>query len=76
MKADAKLAKAGDGVFRLLSGSAAIDKAASVSAYSFIKLDVDGQSRAGALDIGADEFSSAAPVHVPLTPKMVGPAAP
>ena len=39
-------------------------------------LDMDGQTRTGAKDTGADEFGAAGPQHRPLTAADVGPKAP
>jgi poly(beta-D-mannuronate) lyase len=59
-----------DGLWRLGSNSPAIDAAAG--GYGFIVDDMDGQARTGAYDIGADEFSTASIVRVPLSNGDVG----
>lgn|GEM_PF-1419425 len=63
-----------DGIFKLTSGSPAIN-AANATFYPFITVDIDGQSRSTP-DIGADEFSTAAVVRRLLTTADVGPNAP
>jgi poly(beta-D-mannuronate) lyase len=62
------------GVFRLRSGSPAIDAAAG--SYPEVTVDMDGAPRSGRKDIGADEFSRAAIRRRPLTVADVGPSAP
>jgi len=59
-----------NGVFRLSAASPAID--AAVGEYGILD-DIDGQPRTGLLDVGADEFSGAPIVRVPLLPGDVGP---
>jgi poly(beta-D-mannuronate) lyase len=62
------------GVFRLSSGSPAIDSSAGT--FPEVTLDMDAQSRTGAKDVGADEVSTA-PINArPLTTADVGPNAP
>jgi poly(beta-D-mannuronate) lyase len=63
-----------DGTFGIGSTSPAIDQA-GVSAYSFLKLDMDGQDRTGLKDSGSDEFSSSARTVRPLGLSDVGPSA-
>jgi poly(beta-D-mannuronate) lyase len=58
----------------LLSNSAAIDSAAG--SYPEVAVDVDGHMRAGAKDVGADEFSTAPILRRPLTAADLGPNAP
>ncbi|MCB5167710.1 polysaccharide lyase 6 family protein [Streptomyces bambusae] len=72
-RADPALARGADGVYRLTAGSAAVNRAtlAGVS----VPEDIDGHTRSGTRDVGADEFSTAAPVRRPLTPADVGPDA-
>jgi hypothetical protein len=60
-------------VRRLGAGSPAID--AGSGGYSFVTDDMDGQARAGGADVGADERSSSAVTHGPLTATDVGPEA-
>jgi hypothetical protein len=62
------------GVFRLLSTSPAINT--SVGSYPEVTIDLDGQSRSGSKDVGADEFSTAPVIRRPLTTANVGPNAP
>jgi Chondroitinase B len=62
------------GVFRLQSTSPAINS--SVGSYPEVTLDLDGHSRSGAKDVGADEFSTAPVIRRPLTTADVGPNAP
>jgi poly(beta-D-mannuronate) lyase len=68
------LARDASGVFRLSSGSPAIDTAAGT--FPEATLDMDAQARSGAKDVGADEFSSAPITNRPLTTADVGPSAP
>ncbi len=74
VSADPLLVQRPNDVFRIGAGSAAID--AAVGALPFVTADMDGDARSGALDVGADEFSTAVPVRHPLSPSEVGPAAP
>lgn len=62
-----------DNLWRPGSGSPAIE--AVVNDYDFVSIDMDGQSRNGLKDIGADEFSAAAVIIFPLEPENVGPFA-
>lgn len=67
---DPKLAKTTAGSYHLQPGSPAIDHA--VGSYPGVKFDMDGQSRAQRLDIGADELTNS-PVKVhALNPADVG----
>lgn len=59
-----------NGVFRLSSSSPAIN--AAVGDQGILD-DFDGQPRVGLLDVGADEFSTATILRVPLQPEDVGP---
>jgi len=68
-----KLTTDAGGVYRLSSGSPAID--ASVGTYPQITLDLDLQARSGKFDVGADEFKSGGTVRLPLTTADVGPNA-
>ncbi|MGI5502059.1 polysaccharide lyase 6 family protein [Lentzea sp. CA-135723] len=70
---DPKLVKDANGLFRLSSGSPAIN--ASVGSYSYVTRDFDLQARSGTRDVGADEYNSAA-VRKPLTKADVGVSAP
>jgi hypothetical protein len=70
---DPQLALAGE-LEKLTMGSPAID--ASAGAYAFVTDDVEGDARDAHPDVGADEFSTAAPLRPPLTAADVGPAAP
>jgi poly(beta-D-mannuronate) lyase len=62
------------GVFFLQSVSPAIDSA--LGSFPEVNMDMDGQSRAGSLDVGADEFLNEGPQRRPLTLGDVGPNAP
>lgn len=73
-RADPKLAAGTDGIYRLGSGSAAIN-ATSVNHASRVTDDLDGQARTAPYDVGADEYSTAQPVRRPLTAADVGPGA-
>ncbi|MGW6936654.1 polysaccharide lyase 6 family protein [Lentzea sp. NPDC054927] len=70
---DPKLVKDANGLFRLASGSPAID--ASAGTYSYVTRDFDPQARSGKPDVGADEYSTSA-TRKPLTKADVGPSAP
>lgn len=71
---DPKLVKDAAGLYRLASGSPAIDT--GVGSYSFAAKDFDLQARAGTYDVGADEYFASGTTRVPLTKADVGPAAP
>jgi hypothetical protein len=71
--ADPKLTRDAAGLYRLSAGSPAID--AAVGSYSQVTLDMDGQTRTGTKDVGADEFGAAGPLREPLTTVDVGPSA-
>lgn len=73
-RADPKLTAGTDGVYRLGSGSAAVN-AASVDHSGQVGDDVDGQTRTAPYDVGADEYSTAAPIRRPLNAADVGPNA-
>ena len=60
----------GDGLWRPASNSPAVNGGTNLSS---IATDVDGQSRVGAIDIGADELSSETITLRPLTRNDVGP---
>lgn len=61
-------------LYRLGAGSPAID--AGSGDYEYVTDDMDGQARAGAPDIGADERSTADITRRPLKAGDVGPDAP
>ncbi|GAB4189908.1 MAG: polysaccharide lyase 6 family protein [Phycisphaeraceae bacterium] len=72
LNVDPIIALAADGLWRPQSGSPAIDGA--VGNYTGILTeDVDGQTRIGTYDIGADEVSAAQILRRPLMPGDVGP---
>ena len=71
--ADPRLTRDPAGLYRLSAGSPAID--AALGTYSQVALDMDGQDRTGAKDVGADEYAAAGPRREPLTTADVGPAA-
>jgi poly(beta-D-mannuronate) lyase len=71
---DPKLTAGPGGVMRLTAGSPAIDTA--TGSFPQVTLDMDGQGRTGAKDVGADEFGSSGPLRRPLTTADVGPNAP
>jgi len=73
-RADPKLSAGTDGVYRLGSGSAAIN-ATSMNHSSRVTDDLDGHARTAPYDVGADEYSTAQPVRRPLTSADVGPNA-
>jgi poly(beta-D-mannuronate) lyase len=61
------------GLYRLSSASPAID--AALGTFNQVTLDLDGQARTGAKDVGADEFTIGGSQREPLTPADVGPSA-
>jgi hypothetical protein len=61
-------------IFRLQSTSPAINT--SVGSFPEVTIDLDGHTRSGTKDVGADEFSTAPVVRRPLTTANVGPNAP
>ncbi|MFH8533831.1 chondroitinase-B domain-containing protein [Streptomyces tendae] len=70
--ADPLLASDGS-LYRIGAGSPAIDGAAG--GHSFVTDDMDGQSRADGVDVGADERSSSTVTRTPLAATDVGPDA-
>jgi poly(beta-D-mannuronate) lyase len=62
------------GLYRLSAGSPAIG--AATGSYPQVIQDMDGQPRAGAKDVGADQYSAGGVLHEPLTTANVGPSAP
>ncbi|MEU0089801.1 polysaccharide lyase 6 family protein [Kribbella sp. NPDC006257] len=70
-RADPKLQAGSDGIYRLATGSAAINAASSTQVTD----DLDGQPRTTPYDVGADEFSTQTPLRRPLTSADVGPGA-
>ncbi|MFF6792096.1 chondroitinase-B domain-containing protein [Streptomyces filamentosus] len=72
-RVDPLLRKDADGVYRLTAGSPAVDSAVSTAAV--VTEDADGHARGSARDVGADEYSTLAPVRAPLTTADVGPNA-
>jgi poly(beta-D-mannuronate) lyase len=62
------------GLQKLSSSSPAIN--ASTGSYTFVTTDMDGQSRTGVNDVGADEYATSLVTNVPLTTSNVGPLAP
>ncbi|WP_020386148.1 polysaccharide lyase 6 family protein [Kribbella catacumbae] len=73
-RGDPKLTAGTDGIYRLASGSAAIN-ASSMDHSSRVSDDLDGHPRTAPYDVGADEYSTAQPVRRPLTTADVGPNA-
>ncbi|MFC9243793.1 chondroitinase-B domain-containing protein [Streptomyces sp. NPDC057136] len=72
-RVDPLLRQESDGIFRLSSGSPAIN-AATLGSPS-VADDIDGHPRGSTRDVGADEYASVAPVRRPLTAADVGPNA-
>jgi hypothetical protein len=70
---DPKLTKDPNGLYRLTTGSPAIDS--SAGSYPYVTTDFDPQPRSGQLDVGADEIGGT-PTRKPLTKTEVGPTAP
>ncbi|SEC09280.1 Chondroitinase B [Amycolatopsis tolypomycina] len=71
---DPKLVKDAAGLYRLASGSPAIDT--GVGSYPAAAKDFDLQARSGTFDVGADEYFASGTTRVPLTKADVGPTAP
>ncbi|QKV75485.1 polysaccharide lyase 6 family protein [Amycolatopsis sp. Hca4] len=71
---DPKLVKDAAGLYRLSSGSPAID--AGAGSYPYAAKDFDLQARSGTFDVGADEYFASGTTRVPLTKADVGPTAP
>ena len=42
--------------------------------FAWVREDIDGQPRAGKLDVGCDQHSDRPVIHRPLTPADVGPS--
>jgi poly(beta-D-mannuronate) lyase len=61
-----------EGLYRPMNNSPAIDKA-DPDAFPYVTRDIDGQSRSGMKDIGADEFSTDSAVVYPLLTSDAGP---
>ncbi|BFV61066.1 polysaccharide lyase 6 family protein [Kitasatospora sp. CMC57] len=72
-RVDPLLRAGSDGVYRLSAGSPAIN--AATLATPAVTQDIDGHPRGSTRDIGADEYTTLAPVRRPLTPAEVGPDA-
>jgi hypothetical protein len=68
-----QLSKDGNGVYHISSGSSAIN--ASTNSYSYVTLDIDGQSRSADRNVGCDEYSTASITNRPLIVADVGPNA-
>ncbi|MBO9204125.1 MULTISPECIES: chondroitinase-B domain-containing protein [Niastella] len=64
------LARDATGTFHLQAGSPAID--AATGTYSAVTVDMDGQSRSGTKDIGADEVGTGPVIAQILSTSMVG----
>ncbi len=62
------------GLYRLSAPSPAID--AATGSFPQVTLDMDGQVRGAAKDVGADEYGASGPLREPLTTADVGPTAP
>ncbi|MFH9725376.1 polysaccharide lyase 6 family protein [Streptomyces sp. NPDC017254] len=73
VRADPRLVRGTDGVYRLSSTSRAIG-AATLSPAP-VTHDIDGDPRGGLRDVGADEYATITPRNRPLTPADVGPNA-
>jgi poly(beta-D-mannuronate) lyase len=71
--ANPKLVLDAGGIYRLSSGSPAIG--AALGSFPQVTLDMDGQTRGGTFDVGADQFAASGPNREPLTTADVGPAA-
>ncbi|CAG7632632.1 Chondroitinase-B [Paenibacillus solanacearum] len=69
---DPAVAMSGDGLFRPSAASPVKDQAQG--SFPYVDKDMDGQSRDGAKDVGADELSASKPERAPLTRGQVGPS--
>jgi poly(beta-D-mannuronate) lyase len=69
---DAKLSRAADGLWRPDANSPA--RGAAQGEFSEIKSDIDGQPRAGRIDVGCDQVSDVPITNRPLKAPDVGPA--
>ncbi|MCI0670310.1 MAG: right-handed parallel beta-helix repeat-containing protein, partial [Myxococcaceae bacterium] len=76
VQVDPKLARVEDGLMRPSAGSPVVGAALASTGGLDVTTDMDGQLRAGALDVGADQAARVAPSRRPLTPADVGPQAP
>ncbi len=76
IQVDPMLERAADGLLRPAAGAPVIGAARPSTGELNLTTDVDGQVRAGALDVGADQVSGDSAVRRPLTPADVGPHAP
>lgn len=72
-RVDPLLVAGPEGVHRLQPGSPALD--AVSDEFPKVQVDMEGQSRSGKLDTGADELSAAPAAAKVLTPADVGPLA-
>ena len=68
---DPLVTKDADGIYRIAPNSPAID--AAEGTYDSVTDDVDGQTRSGTKDIGADEYANTPLLRRPLTIDDVGP---
>lgn len=68
-----QLVKDANGIFRLSAGSPAVN--AGKGGYPAVTTDIDGQTRQGVADVGADEYAAQIGPG-PLKPTQVGPQAP
>lgn len=66
-----QLALSADGLWRPGASSPAVDAASG--SFSFVTIDMDGQTRGILADIGADELSTNSVIHRPLSRNEVGP---
>lgn len=73
-RVDPKLAKDADDVWRIGSGSAAVD-AATRDHRAVVRDDIDGRQRLGTADVGAHELSWSHARRGPLAASEVGPLA-
>ena len=72
--ANPQLVAGAGGLFRLKAGSPAIG--AGTGSFPQVTRDMDGQTRSGAKDLGADQLTGSGPQKRPLTSADVGPKAP
>lgn len=68
--ANPQLSEDGNSVFHIAAGSPAVNTATGT--YSYVTLDIDGQTRDSSRDAGSDEYSTTAVTNRPLTTADVG----
>ncbi len=75
-RADPLFALASDGLYRVGTTSPVVNAGVNSAAFPFASADMDGQTRSGVFDVGADEVSTQPKLRRPLGLTDVGPIAP